>query len=814
MLAVLALPASAQAALPLAHQETSAADASAADAYIAPGDTIDIRETLRNTGATTLSGISGTLTPSTSGVAVGSATSTFPDAASDGLTANDSAFTATIDPAVPCGSDLAFTLALKSGTDTTDVPFTVGTGIASALRPFTPTDLPVSIPDQGSTSTSFVVTQSGYVKDLRIHIGQLTHPNDADLKLWIEAPDGTMVTLMDGLGGQGNDLTDTTFVLRDAPDGRIQDAAAPFTGTYLPQGDLTRLLGRPEQGTWTLHVADQKATDSGVLSSWDMGIAQAICSNDPVASIRVDRNPALPGQAVTFDARDSFDPVAGNQITDYSWDLDGDGTYEADTGTTPTASATFSAGSHVVGLRVTDSAGATGVTSMTLPVTQPPVAVLSASPTSPLSGSEVTLDAQGSTDPDGTVVSYAWDLDGDGRYDRTTVTRTTSTSFATPGVHTVGLKVTDNDGATAGTTLDVTVANRPPVARIQAPSVVVTAATAQLDASASSDPDGSIADYSWDLDGDGTYETNAGPAPAVSRAWTTPGTRTIGVRVTDDRGATATATATVVVDDAPVAALSATPNPVVAGGTVAFSAAGSRDADGSIARYQWDLDGDGSFERETGSSPSASATYATAGTRVVKVRVTDDRGVASEASLTLTVQALGPVSPGAGAGGTGTTGGTTGDTPLTLGDLGTYTGPTTAAPGAAAVVGAPIQALALAARRGLTFTCRVSAAARCTVTLLVRGREAVRLRLVRGHARGAKSRRRVRSRIVGRAVAIAAPERPARLVVPLSRPLRRALRRVRRARVVVRSVVLDVQGRRTRATRVVLLRGRAAARRR
>ena len=55
---------------------------------------------------------------------------------------------------------------------------------------------------------------------------------------------------------------------------------------------------------------------------------------------------------------------------------------------------------------------------------------------------------------------------------------------------------------------------------------------------------------------------------------------------------------------APVAALTAAPNPSLVGRIVTFDAAGSSDAASAIVRYEWDLDGDGTFERDTGASPT------------------------------------------------------------------------------------------------------------------------------------------------------------------------------------------------------------------
>jgi myo-inositol-hexaphosphate 3-phosphohydrolase len=60
---------------------------------------------------------------------------------------------------------------------------------------------------------------------------------------------------------------------------------------------------------------------------------------------------------------------------------------------------------------------------------------------------ECTLDASGSSDPDGAVVGYAWDL-GDGTQAQGA---TVSHTYAGPGPRTVRLTVTDDSGATATT---------------------------------------------------------------------------------------------------------------------------------------------------------------------------------------------------------------------------------------------------------------------------------------------------------------------------------------------------------------------------
>ncbi len=158
---------------------------------------------------------------------------------------------------------------------------------------------------------------------------------------------------------------------------------------------------------------------------------------------------------VTTDARGSTD--ADGTITGYAWSW-GDG--GASTGATA-QHAYAAAGTYAIGLTVTDDDGATHATSSSVTVTapvpqnQPPTAAIAA-PT--ISGRTVALDGRGSTDPDGTIATYAWQF-GDGS---TGSGPTPTHTYATDGTRMVTLTVTDDDAATASTTRSVTVTTTPP----------------------------------------------------------------------------------------------------------------------------------------------------------------------------------------------------------------------------------------------------------------------------------------------------------------------------------------------------------------
>jgi hypothetical protein len=86
---------------------------------------------------------------------------------------------------------------------------------------------------------------------------------------------------------------------------------------------------------------------------------------------------------------------------------------------------------------------------------QPPVALFTWSPQTPVVSQQVVFDSTASYDPDGTIVARAWDFDGDGRNDSTATTPTVL--YTSAGTYPVRLTVTDDDGATDTLVQPVTV---------------------------------------------------------------------------------------------------------------------------------------------------------------------------------------------------------------------------------------------------------------------------------------------------------------------------------------------------------------------
>jgi hypothetical protein len=245
-------------------------------------------------------------------------------------------------------------------------------------------------------------------------------------------------------------------------------------------------------------------------------------------------------EAVTLDGSASTDP--DGTIASYEWregiTLLGQGA---------TLNRAFAVGAHTVTLVATDDDGASASDAVTITVepraapNQPPVA--NAGPDqaitdADLNGTEVvTFDGRGSSDPDGTIVSYIWRKNGNMFNNAATFSVTQPL-----GTHTIELTVTDDKGATSTDTVVVTIGtppppptNQPPVANA-GPDQTVTAAangiaSVLLDGTASFDPDGQVSGYGW-------YENGVQIASAFGVGVPlTVGVHTITLRVTDNVGA-------------------------------------------------------------------------------------------------------------------------------------------------------------------------------------------------------------------------------------------------------------------------------------
>lgn len=345
--------------------------------------------------------------------------------------------------------------------------------------------------------------------------------------------------------------------------------------------------------------------------------------------------------------------------TGYAWDYEGDGhldrEFEVNKGFVKTYSDT---GTFAAVFRVTGMYGLYDVDTVQVRVQNPlPEIVSIRAPSRVTVGNEAELEINASS-VFTKIVNYEWDLGGDGTWD----TAGKNLDLLTVRMTTVGdwmviVRVTDDEGRSVldSVTLEVTerVVNFPPEINFlfQTDSVVSIkdAVGWRVDFS-DGNTRADVIQFEWDLDGDGSYEKVKLAPDSMSRMYNTPGSYTVAVKITDAGGESAVAKKILrVVQGEPTVSLVASKSIAGIGESITFTTttADSNETakDGSIARYEWDLNGDGYFDK-IASEPTASFAYPdfyASHDYMVKVRVTDDDGNTVTATQNVTVANRPPV---------------------------------------------------------------------------------------------------------------------------------------------------------------------------
>lgn len=235
------------------------------------------------------------------------------------------------------------------------------------------------------------------------------------------------------------------------PDGDAIDIEWHIADDDMVRGaQVTRSFAAVGSYPIRLVVRDEHG-DSAVLER----AIDVVENHSPVAVLDVDRDVAEVGESIRFDASDSYDPEGADLV--FAWDF-GDWSSASE----PVVERSFDVpGTFMVRLSVTDDFGHTVTTERSITIRAlngAPVAVLGVSREVVRPGEPVVLFGFNSTDVDGRLVGWSWDLAEGVGASGEVVTRT----FAAEGVYAVGLTVTDDGGATHSVTRAIEVADTEP----------------------------------------------------------------------------------------------------------------------------------------------------------------------------------------------------------------------------------------------------------------------------------------------------------------------------------------------------------------
>jgi len=194
------------------------------------------------------------------------------------------------------------------------------------------------------------------------------------------------------------------------------------------------------------------------------GCTNPIGPPEPTASLIVDVDQINSGEPINFDARESSTPDA-TVVTQFTWDF-GDGSTTTTTqGLTNHVYST--PGTYEVSLIVENDQGGTDETHWTINVNAYPVIELLSQPMAKV-GESITLNAEGSSDPEGGVLAWAWDLDlsddsdgdGDSRNDVDSSASSITMLLNKSGEFEGAVVVTDDRGASAREAFQINVSTR------------------------------------------------------------------------------------------------------------------------------------------------------------------------------------------------------------------------------------------------------------------------------------------------------------------------------------------------------------------
>ena len=367
-----------------------------------------------------------------------------------------------------------------------------------------------------------------------------------------------------------------------------------------------------QSGTYTVTLV---VTDVLGCSDTLTAPAHVTVHSPPVASFTASDSLFCVPATVAFA---STSQAGSSPIVSYAWDFGNGGT-----ATAMQPSMSFAnPGSYAVRLVVTDFYGCADTASLSLTGHPGIQAAFGTAGTPDCAGSSITFLDQSSGAP---AVAWSWDF-GDGN---TASSQFPSHTYPGPGSYPVSLAVESADGCRDTLLQPAFVQLSGPWADFTPDSLTACPGSLLFFADASI-PDTTLVSWLWDF-GDGA--TASGPNP--SHAYSTPGTYTISLTVTNARGCSHTTVKpdAVTIVSPPQAAFTLSSPAGCLPLAVQFAST-SQPGSTNLTGFQWDFGNGNTF-----AFPNASQVYTQPGTYSVQLVVTDALGCTDTATQNLTAYA-------------------------------------------------------------------------------------------------------------------------------------------------------------------------------
>ena len=480
----------------------------------------------------------------------------------------------------------------------------------------------LTVTDTAALSAS--TTRSITIANVSPTIGTYTVPSTSD--------EGASVAVSSGATDPAGGLDPLTYAWSWG-DGSPNGAGAATTHTYALQG------------TYAIALTVTDGDGGSDVRSSNITVANT------APTLTFMTVPAAGVEGASVSASGAATDLGPDTLT-YTWAW-GDST----TSTGPSATHTYANdGTYTVTLTVTDGSGATATDTRTITIANASPTISSITvPATANEGASVAMSSA-ATDPSASdVLTYTWAW-GDGTPNGTGASA--AHTYVNEGTYTVSLTVTDGDGGSATQTRSVTVANvAPTVATMVVPAGGFEGSSFAASASATDPGTADVLSYEWAW-GDSSTSTGATP----NHTYANNGSYLVTLTVSDDAGATASATRSITIANvSPTIGTFTVPATGTEGSSVSVNSAAT-DPGADTLTYTWSW-GDGS---PNGSGAAATHTYANHGTYTVGLLVTDDDGGFASRAANIVVANVAPTVTSMTVPGTGTEG-------MSLGVSGTAT---------------------------------------------------------------------------------------------------------------------------------------------
>jgi PKD repeat protein len=403
----------------------------------------------------------------------------------------------------------------------------------------------------------------------------------------------------------------------DWGDGSVENIAPthPYFSAYENLGHTYS-----EAGNYTITFHAIAANGDSAIVTRDVYFSSG--NMRPIGNVSCQTN----GMSVTCNSMGSYDP--DGFITNYEYEvLPGVNVFSQDGNMTYTYQ---SPGTYHISMVAYDQFGLDSVpitVSVVIEqVNSPPVAILSCVSNGPR---QISCHANSSYDPDGSIISYEYDLDDENIFTKVTPAQFSFT-YDVGGAKNVSLLVTDNNGATHLVSETIQIQeNSNPVANFFCN--VNGDKTLDCDASASSDPEGDQLVYYWSF-----FDHLEEGTVMASNTYSNYGDVTVKLRVEDTYGFSDEKSFTYrlidVISD-PFAVISTRINHELK--LVELDGSKSKDGGKEVVQYEWTIQG--SPSSITTSDDVVFYTFPDFGTYEIALKVTDGLGRTSMANKTITL---------------------------------------------------------------------------------------------------------------------------------------------------------------------------------